>query len=194
VRKGDIIYALSNNHVYANENAASEGDPVLQPGAYDGGTVSQHTIGTLADFEPIFFGGSNNTIDAAIAECSTDTLGNSTPSGGYGIPSSSTVAPSLRMKVQKYGRTTGSTRGRIAGVNATVNVTYDSGTARFVNQILITPGTFSGGGDSGSLVVTDNSSCNPVGLLFAGSPYMTVANPIGPVLSRFGVTIDDTGR
>ena len=30
----------------------------------------------------------------------------------------------------------------------------------------------------------------PVGLLFAGSQFYTIANPIGPVLDRFGVTID----
>jgi hypothetical protein len=29
-----------------------------------------------------------------------------------------------------------------------------------------------------------------VGLLFAGSPVVTVANPINAVLTRFGVTID----
>jgi hypothetical protein len=31
------IYALTNNHVYADENRASIGDKVLQPGAFDGG-------------------------------------------------------------------------------------------------------------------------------------------------------------
>jgi hypothetical protein len=30
----------------------------------------------------------------------------------------------------------------------------------------------------------------PVGLLFAGSSLVTIANPIGPVLERFSVTID----
>jgi hypothetical protein len=30
----------------------------------------------------------------------------------------------------------------------------------------------------------------PVGLLFAGSSTVTVANPIGPVLSSFGVAVD----
>jgi len=30
----------------------------------------------------------------------------------------------------------------------------------------------------------------PVGLLFAGSSVITIANPIGLVLGRFGVTID----
>ncbi len=65
--------------------------------------------------------------------------------------------------------------------------------ARFVNQIAITPGDFSGGGDSGSLIVTSDANLNPVGLLFAGGDTRTIANPIDPVLASFGVTIDDSG-
>ena len=94
------------------------------------------------------------------------------------------------MAVQKYGRTTGLTAGAITGINATVRVRYSSGSARFVDQIMIEPGGFSAGGDSGSLIVTNDESCNPVGLLFAGSSTVTIANPIGPVLQRFGVTVD----
>jgi PKD repeat protein len=63
--------------------------------------------------------------------------------------------------------------------------------ATFVDQIGITPGTFSDGGDSGSLIVTDDSNKNPVALLFAGSSERTLANPIAYVLNRFNVTIDD---
>ncbi|UCE04689.1 MAG: PKD domain-containing protein, partial [bacterium] len=63
--------------------------------------------------------------------------------------------------------------------------------ARFVDQISITDGTFSDGGDSGSLIVTDDSNKKPVGLLYAGSSDRTLANPIDPVLQRFNVTIDD---
>ena len=68
--------------------------------------------------------------------------------------------------------------------------------ARFVNQIIITPGGFSAGGDSGSLIVVDGKGKykaddrKPVALLFAGSISFSVANPIDLVLERFGVTID----
>jgi len=95
--------------------------------------------------------------------------------------------------VQKYGRTTRQTIGQVYAVNATVKVTYDSGTARFVNQILITPGSFSAAGDSGSLVVYGGKGSKygmPIGLLFAGSQSLTVANPIDRVLDYFDVTID----
>lgn len=194
VTDGTNVYALSNNHVYADENTASLGDPALQPGAIDGGTDPADRIATLADFEPIVFSTSaNNVIDAAIALSSTANLGNATPSDGYGIPKSATTGVFINQKLQKYGRTTGLTKGFVWAVNVTVNVGYSSGTARFVNQIMIAPGSFSAGGDSGSLVLSNqrgSSKRKPVGLLFAGSSLFTFANPIGPVLDRFGVMID----
>ncbi len=188
------VYALSNNHVYANQNKASIGDNVLQPGTVDGGVDPGDAIGTLYDFEEIQFAKGwrvpENTIDAAIALSSTANLGNATP-GGYGTPNSTDVGAFLGQQVQKFGRTTGLTTGEVTGVNATVNVGYGPGkTAKFVKQIIIEPGDFSAGGDSGSLIVTNNESCNPVGLLFAGSSTMTVANRIDLVLDRFKVTID----
>ncbi|MHC4215795.1 MAG: hypothetical protein ACYSWP_20800, partial [Planctomycetota bacterium] len=69
VTKGGNVYALSNNHVYADENKATKGDSVLQPGKFDGGNVSTDVIGTLDDFEEIKFNGSANVIDAAINRC-----------------------------------------------------------------------------------------------------------------------------
>ncbi len=50
-------YILSNNHVLANSNAASIGDPVLQPGPYDGGQLPDDRIAVLSDFMPIEFEG-----------------------------------------------------------------------------------------------------------------------------------------
>ena len=185
------VYALSNNHVYADVNAATIGDNVLQPGPYDGGKDPADAIGSLDDFEPIDFDG-DNIIDAAIALSSTAELGNATPSDGYGSPRSATAAVFMNQKVMKYGRTTGLTKGFVYVFNATVNVGYSSGVARFKNQIIITPGKFSAGGDSGSLVVVleGADARKPVGLLFAGSRRFTVINPIGAVLNRFNVTID----
>jgi serine protease len=50
---------------------------------------------------------------------------------------------------------------------------------------------FSLGGDSGSLIISDDVNKNPVGLLFAGSNTNTIANRIDLVLSRFDVTVDN---
>lgn len=194
------VSALSNNHIYANTNQASIGDSVLQPGPVDGGTAPADTIGNLSAFVPILFHPSEgpiptNTVDAAIAASSTGLLGNATPSNGYGLPKSQTAQAVFNGKVQKYGRTTGLTKGFVWAINSTVDVYYSkTQVARFVGQIVLkgqSKGGFSAPGDSGSLVVT--TSRNPIGLLFAGTqaPYdYTWANPIGDVLASFGVTID----
>ncbi len=93
--------------------------------------------------------------------------------------------------MQKYGRTSALTKGTIIALNATINVGYSTGTAMFVNQIVVSGRSFIKAGDSGSLLVT-YPGANPVGLLFAGnaSGRYAFANPINDVLSRFGTTID----
>src|SRR5207244_2692847 len=150
-------------------------------------------IGTLAAFQTIDFSGGANTIDAAIALSSADNLANATPADeGYGLPNSAIYGDAngdgvfddrnslLGLAVQKYGRTTKATHGQITGINATVNVCYEVfiifcvKQATFVDQLIIEPGTFSGGGDSGSLIVADDGSNRPVGLLFAGSGTQTL--------------------
>ncbi|GAI77722.1 unnamed protein product, partial [marine sediment metagenome] len=50
VRKNGELMILSNNHVLANVNQAQIGDPILQPGPYDGGTVENDEIAKLHDF------------------------------------------------------------------------------------------------------------------------------------------------
>jgi hypothetical protein len=96
--------------------------------------------------------------------------------------------------VRKYGRTSRSTTGRVTAVNATILVDYSSGTTQFVQQIIITGDNnspFSMAGDSGSLVVAASgaNARRPVGLVFAGAGNLSAANPIGPILSRFGIEV-----
>ncbi len=55
VRKDGEAFILSNNHVLANGNDAQIGDPILQPGPVDGGTVVRDQIATLAAFVPVRF-------------------------------------------------------------------------------------------------------------------------------------------
>ncbi len=195
VTKGNTIYILSNNHVMANQNQANIGDNILQPGPYDGGVNPDDRIADLSEFEFIDISPSaSNVIDAAIADVVNDAevTGETDPNAGsYGKPRSATVSAAVGMRVQKYGRTTQHTQGRVQAINATVNIGYSSGTARFIGQVIINPGGFSAGGDSGSLIVVRGGSDDrkPVGLLFAGSSSITIANPIGNVLSNFGVTV-----
>src|SRR5439155_671775 len=203
------VYVLSNNHVLANSNDATIGDAELQPAPFDGGTDPSDRIGTLFAFKPIDFSGGNNTFDAAIALSDRDSLSNATPlDDGYGMPNSAIYgdangdgtfddeAALLGLNVKKYGRTTKLTHGQITGINATVDVCYEVfificvKSARYVDQLVITPGGFSGGGDSGSLIVTDDATSNPVALLFAGSSTQTIANRIDLVLNYFQVRVD----
>jgi len=192
------VYALSNNHVYAASNNAELDDSVLQPGVFDGGADPTDAIGILDSFVPIDFSGGLNIVDAAIAMSSRAMLHNSTPTDdGYGIPSSTTVAAFVGQQVKKYGRTTKLTHGEVTEVNVTADVCYEvavivcTKAARFTDQIGISSPGFSDGGDSGSLIVTEIGN-NPVGLLFAGSATLTLANPIDEVLDAFGVVVDDT--
>ncbi|MCX5637773.1 MAG: fibronectin type III domain-containing protein [Planctomycetota bacterium] len=191
------VFALSNNHVYANQNEAAIGDNVLQPGTYDGGVDPADAIGTLYDYEFIDFTfAGENYMDAAIALSSTSNLDNSTLGNGYGIPSSQIAAASIGLPVKKYGRTTSLTHGQVGTIGVFVEVCYEQfwgfciKSAYFYDQIQISGSGFSGAGDSGSLIVTEDGN-NPVGLLFAGSDTTTFANRIDLVLERFGVTIDD---
>lgn len=187
------LFALSNNHVYANVNQGPIGVNVLQAGPYDGGVNHVDSIGRLSAYRTISFCKGNrctaNTIDAAIASTTASLVGNSTPCDGYGTPSSATVLPSVGLGVMKYGRTTGQTSSTISAVNVSVKVSFGNGkTALFTGQVLINSTGFSAGGDSGSLIVSGTG--NPVALLFAGSSSTTIGNPIGAVLSYFNVTID----
>lgn len=215
VKSGGNVYALSNNHVYALENAApTDGTShVLQPGLYDTQCLAKgNVLGTLSRFVEIKFNNTScdpdtnrtecNRVDAAIALSSTVELGNGTPGNGYGIPNANTMDPELRMPVQKYGRTTSLTSGTITGINASVNVSYGTGkNAIFIDQIVISANKpFSKAGDSGSLIVTrdEQKEHKPVGLLFAGGGGITIANEIANViddkLGGLGVTIDAAGR
>jgi hypothetical protein len=203
------VYALSNNHVYANQNDAIIGDSALQPGPYDSGNDPADKIGELYDFEPIDFSSSGeNFMDAAIAFSSIDVLGNSTLPDGYGTPNSSIFGDLngdgffdnkndlLTLPVQKYGRTTGLTHGQVSAINVFVEVCYEQfwflciKSAYFYDQIQISTAGFCSPGDSGSLIVTDDENKNPVALLFAGSETTTFATPIDLVFHRFGVTTD----
>ena len=180
-------YVLSNNHVLANSNNANIGDPILQPGPYDGGVLPSDVIATLARFVPIRFITPTSTpvnyVDAALGEGQFHDLDREIYWIGYARDS---VAPSIGMLVQKTGRTTNHTTGRITAVNATVTVNYGGGQrARFERQIVT--GAMSAGGDSGSLLLDLQNRA--VGLLFAGSSVATIFNDIRYVQQLLGIRI-----
>jgi len=188
-RGGMLI--LSNNHVLADENRASKGDDILQPGRFDGGRRGRDTVAQLDSFVRVRFKG-RNQVDAAVAtigmgiDVEAGTLAGGTRLTGVAPD------PAAVVEVAKVGRTTALTRGRIVAFEVdNVVVEYDQGPAVFDGQLEIEStgeGPFSDGGDSGSLIYTAGGLA--VGLLFAGSAQggsnnlgLTYAAPITTVLS-----------
>ncbi|MDQ0338915.1 hypothetical protein J2S00_001701 [Caldalkalibacillus uzonensis] len=185
-------YILSNNHVLANSNEASLGDAILQPGPYDGGKQEEDTVAHLSRFIPIQLdpptprGQHANLVDAAIAEAPFHELDREIHWIGRVRGWRRKENVTVGMLVQKTGRTTCYTTGRIMSVDTTIDVGFGGGkVARFKDQIVTT--NISAGGDSGSLVTTlDNIA---IGLLFAGSAQATVLNQIENVRSLLGIEV-----
>jgi hypothetical protein len=202
VQIGGNQYILSNYHVLradivngGNSRVAQIGDPVIQPALIDVGCNANNAqnVATLAGSASL--PGSN--VDAALAAVNPGAVSSSILE--IGTISSSTVGASLNQAVKKSGRTTGLTRSSISGLNANVQIAYENEcaggaafTKTFTGQIFINNkgSRFLAGGDSGSLMVEDvTSNARAVGLLYAGSSSIAVANPIGHVLSYFNATM-----
>jgi len=188
------FYILSNNHVLANSNSASFGDPILQPGPFDGGHFPEDLIARLSRFIPITFEPPvprslhRNLVDCAVAEGAFQDLDREIywtgPTRGWRLRNK--VLGMVGQSVKKTGRTTNISFGRITAVNATVDVNYGGGRlARFTDQIVTT--AMSAGGDSGSLLLTPDNVA--VGLLFAGSSIATIFNQIETVRSLLRVEV-----
>lgn len=195
VRVGGRAAVLSNNHVLAACGAAAEGDAVLQPGPADGGT-SADRVAALATVARL--GTGPNLVDAAVAVLD-EGIGFDTDARPGG-PLRTTVAGAEEVDpdelVEKVGRTTGHTRGRVTAVEVDgVAVQYDDAVHTFDGQIEIegTWGAFSAGGDSGSVIWRSRDRA-PLALLFAGSQIggsrgggVTYAGPLATALDVLGV-------
>jgi len=160
---------LSNNHVLAASNQGKVGDPILQPGSYDGGRVETDTIARLKRFIPIEFE-QDSTCPIAKGFCTVyNALAKvfgaktrlvtvkevyNTVDCAIASPISPNVVsddvidigvpqgvvmPQVGLKVKKSGRTTCLTHGEIDTVDLTVRVMYDYKTALFRDQIGIQP-------------------------------------------------------
>ncbi len=203
-------FILSNNHVLARSGQGVAGEAIAQPGAAAcfNGPITVANLTAQATLVP---GGTGqgrtgpapSNVDAAIAQIVTgqvDAAGTildlgataGTTSIPAAPPSATIGTPALNMHVAKSGRTSGLTCSTITSINTSTSVAYETTcgsnvtafNATYANQLVIAGGTFSAGGDSGSLIV-DSTTARPVGLLYGGSPTDTVANPIGDVIGAF---------
>ncbi|HLY99288.1 MAG TPA: hypothetical protein VKT33_09510 [Candidatus Angelobacter sp.] len=169
--------------------------------------TSNTTTGACAG-STILCGPAPNNVDAAIAAIVTlpttnvDLSGAILDLGASGATSIAAAPPSATLAtgtavlaanegVAKSGRSTGLTCSTLQSVNTTVLIDYDAScggakafTAVFSNQLIINGGSFSAGGDSGSLIVTSDTA-RPVGLLYGGNTTSTSANPIQDVITAF---------
>src|SRR5262245_16089728 len=196
---GGTQYILSNNHILADQDQAVPGEDISQPGLIDNG-CQPATI--VADFSSAVMLGNN--VDCAVAALRAGTMDSSGfiegLNGTGGAPSTAIASPAVGLAVQKSGRTTGHTTGTIGAIDTSVKVQYQircgQGKKYFINytnQVLINSSTFSAGGDSGSLILTNTGSCaHPVALLFAGSSSTTIGNPIGEVMTKMSAALGAT--
>src|SRR6185436_11477054 len=187
-------YILSNNHVLARSDQAVAGEDISQPGLIDNSCRVATLVGDFTAAVPL-----GQNVDAAVAQLRTGTMDSTGFIEDVGVPSSTIVNPSVGLAVAKSGRTTGFTTGTVSSINTSVSVQYQRGcnsgkkfTVSYTNQVVINSSTFRAGGDSGSLIVTNNASHNPVALLFAGSSTTTIGNPIGEVLTKLGTAMGRT--
>jgi len=204
IQRGANTYILSNNHVLARSTLAKPGELIDQPGqaGCPQGSLGTNvaTLSEQASLKPATSTGpSPSNVDAAIAQIvptAVDATGAILDLGPAGTTSIAAAQPFITPQdpkaaaaagehVAKSGRTTGLTCSTIQAFSVDgVPVQYDSSckgpvafTATFDGQVMVAGGTFSAGGDSGSLIVTADTSA-PLALLFAGSPTSTVGNPI----------------
>ena len=127
-------FILSNNHVLAKLNLGVAGEAIGQPSIGDKACVisALDVVGTLSDFQPyqfysdplLFSKAPINVMDAAVALCTVANVDTATPTEGYGTPSRQPQENLfVGMAVQKYGRTTSLTKGKVFSLNVEVSIT-----------------------------------------------------------------------
>jgi endonuclease G len=157
---------LSNWHVLAGSIFAQPGDPIMQPGRFDGGRRETDTIGHL---HRMYLGRRG---DAAIAvlngERQVSRIQDRTD-----VTVTATRRAGLGDTVAKSGRTTGVTTGVVDGMGR-YRITYSVGTHEIEGFLIRTPAAgnpdnieISGSGDSGALWY-DPQTGEGLGLHFAG--------------------------
>ncbi len=114
------------------------------------------------------------------------------PTQGAGISPAAAMAAPHNGLVAKSGRTTGLGCATILAVNVTASVDYTQNcdgtgtkfTANYTDLVQVTGSNFSAPGDSGSLIVTQDTA-EAVALLFGGNGTDTIGNAIADVLNAF---------
>lgn len=196
------LVGFSNNHVTGECNHTPHGMHILSPSPMDASPASPPplAIGTHFALAPLHSGDPNQITlqetDAAIfLVTEPDKVSSMQGNGFYDTPSE-TVALRAGLRVKKVGRTTGLRAGMVLGqVVVPFYLPYKSN--RFQSIVYFSGvwavqgdggNTFSEGGDSGSLVVTEDGA-KSVGVVFAGGNNVSYILPIDKILSIFNMTL-----
>jgi hypothetical protein len=210
VRSSDgTLYGLSNNHVTGGSNYAVPGLPIIAPGFLDVAAFGQdpETIGHHFRSYPFIDGipevvDCSGNLDAAIFKISDPDRVSSMQRSYYDTPSEA-VPMEVGMRVSKIGRTTGLTHGEVVSelpdaefVEYEVDVCKGKKFIYFQSLFLIqaTPGEFTQGGDSGSLITAPDpkepKARRAVGMVIGGDDTgLSFALSLDRVLKYFDVTL-----
>jgi len=218
VKNGEL-YILSNNHVLANSNDASTGDPILQPGPFDVGMNPADIIAELAEFIPISYNGSGSSCPVANSIADAYNLvasltGSNTRFRAVTVQSAQNLVDAalarplnpadIQGDILGIGAIAGTAEGRL-GMAVRKSGRTTGLTAGEIEQVEVTVNV-SYGSDriaqfrdqlvAGAMSQGGDSGSavldnanNLVGLLFAGSDETTVINRIQNVFSLLGVTL-----
>lgn len=218
VRKRNVPYILSNNHVLANSNDANITDETWQPGRIDGGS-SADTIGHLSDFIKIEFEGEESTCPIARSYAaifnffawlfhrksrqSPTTSAVNKVDCAIALP---LINEDISEEILEIGKPTGfnlnevkagdkvKKSGRTSGLNqGTVIGSTGIAKVNYGDRVAtfedqIFTTAIAQGGDSGSVVLNDKNEV--IGLLFAGSDTLTIVNKIANVIDALGLDKD----
>lgn len=215
VRKDNISYILSNNHVLANSNDADISDETWQPGKVDGGGPAD-TIGHLSDFIKIEFEGEESTcsLTRGVAK-----FLNFFPWAFHRKSRLSPIVSAMNKvdcaitrplldediseEILEIGKPSGfnftevktgdavKKSGRTSGVTkgtvigSTGIAKVNYGDKVAIFEDQIFTTPIAQGGDSGSVVLNDKNEV--IGLLFAGSDSLTIVNKIANVMDALGL-------
>lgn len=207
------LYGLSNNHVSGSCSFAGVGLPIVAPGIFDvvPGALPPFTLGFHANSLPFLAGSADNVDpklnqDAAIFRIANDALVSSYQGSSFDSPATA-IPLAADMEVEKVGRTTQHTRGKVLGqVYGSHAIQYQAALYSFAGFVSFDPvfaitglgGLFSDNGDSGSLITTIDSDGQrkAVGIVVGGRTdssapggKTTIALPILPILQALGVSL-----
>jgi len=205
--RGRDLFVLSNNHVTAGCNHVAVGIPIMSPSMMDVHAslpapveIGRHSeIVELRSGHPVLVPMAE--VDLAIGLAKPDAVSSwqGDAAEGYDTPVA-TAMPAAGMRVKKFGRTTGLTTGIIESmVPSPMPLPYKtkefSATVWFKNVWLVSgdDGAFAMAGDSGSLVVTEDTdefgNGRAIGLVFATSGNYGVIVPIDSALQALDLEL-----